>query len=98
MALIDLQFGQWAIGSVPFWSRPHFYQMPDDAPDRWTFFIGPCEKKFHQLGIARHRAMHRDRREFCEIELSDGYVREYNFQITLTIDDIQVTEEKEDQR
>jgi len=31
-----------------------------------------CKKKFHWLGITRHRAMHRDRREDCRITYSDG--------------------------
>lgn len=31
-----------------------------------------CKRDFHHLGIARHRAMHRDRREDCEIMFSDG--------------------------
>ena len=26
-----------------------------------------CDKDFHYLGITRHRAMHRDRKEDCEI-------------------------------
>ena len=31
-----------------------------------------CDKDFHYLGIARHRAMHRDKNEICEITYSDG--------------------------
>ena len=31
-----------------------------------------CNKEFNHLGIARHRAMHRDRKEICEITYSDG--------------------------
>ncbi|MDY6079700.1 MAG: hypothetical protein SPI61_03140 [Ezakiella sp.] len=30
-----------------------------------------CDKYFHHLGIARHRAMHRDRKENCVISYSD---------------------------
>lgn len=26
-----------------------------------------CKRKFHPLGIARHRAMHRDKKEDCVI-------------------------------
>ena len=39
-----------------------------------------CEKDFHCLGIARHRAMHRDRREDCEITCTNGdtYMHEYS--------------------
>jgi len=38
-----------------------------------------CRKYFHRLGIARHKAMHRDRKEPCRIMFSDGYVRIYAF-------------------
>ena len=31
-----------------------------------------CEKSFHYLGIARHRAMHRDRKETCKITYTCG--------------------------
>lgn len=31
-----------------------------------------CEKYFHRLGIMRHRAMHRDKKEFCIIEMKSG--------------------------
>lgn len=30
-----------------------------------------CNKYFHHLGIARHRAMHRERKENCVISYSD---------------------------
>lgn len=38
-----------------------------------------CAKWFHSLGIARHRAMHRDRNETCEIEYSDGTIKRHSF-------------------
>ena len=38
-----------------------------------------CRKSFHSLGIARHRAMHRDRKEDCEITYSDGKTWAYPF-------------------
>ena len=38
-----------------------------------------CGKHFHNLGIARHRAMHRDKKERCKIMLSGGAVRIYSF-------------------
>ena len=38
-----------------------------------------CHRTFHSLGIARHRAMHRDRREDCEIEYSDGTTYKHSF-------------------
>lgn len=31
-----------------------------------------CERYFHSLGIARHRAMHRDKREDCKIKYANG--------------------------
>ena len=33
-----------------------------------------CERWFHHLGIASHRAMHRRREEDCFIEYSDGRI------------------------
>lgn len=38
-----------------------------------------CQKAFHSLGIMRHRAMHRDKREDCVIEFSNGERVRYNF-------------------
>ena len=35
-------------------------------------FCHECHKWFHSLGIARHRAMHRDEKIDCEITYSDG--------------------------
>ncbi len=35
-------------------------------------FCHACEKAYHHLGIARHRAAHRHKREDCEITFSDG--------------------------
>jgi hypothetical protein len=39
-----------------------------------------CDKEYHHLGIARHRAMHRDKKEDCEITFSNGktYIYHYN--------------------
>ncbi len=31
-----------------------------------------CDRDFHHMGIARHRAAHRDRAEDCKIMFSDG--------------------------
>lgn len=38
-----------------------------------------CDRDFHCLGIMRHRAMHRDRREDCDIEYTygDRYIHRY---------------------
>lgn len=38
-----------------------------------------CNRDFHSLGIARHRAMHRERGEDCKILYSDGATYEHNF-------------------
>lgn len=36
-----------------------------------------CDRHFHYLGINRHRAMHRDRGEYCKIRYTAGNVREF---------------------
>lgn len=38
-----------------------------------------CDRFFNALGIARHRAMHRDRRENCRIGYTDGRTVEHKF-------------------
>lgn len=38
-----------------------------------------CERGFHHLGIARHRAKHRDKGENCKIQYSDGRVITFNY-------------------
>ena len=38
-----------------------------------------CGKDFHYLGIARHRAGHRDRKENCEITFTDGNTIKWNY-------------------
>lgn len=40
-----------------------------------------CHKFFHPLGIARHRAMHRDNHEDCSIIFSDGGREDYDFKV-----------------
>lgn len=39
-----------------------------------------CEKFFHYLGITRHRAMHRDKKEDCEITYTygDTYIHKFS--------------------
>ena len=44
-----------------------------------TCFCHTCNKDFHWLGIARHRAMHRDRNEDCVISYSDGRTYRYRY-------------------
>lgn len=38
-----------------------------------------CKRALHRLGVARHRAMHRDRKEDCVISFSGGDLRHYHF-------------------
>lgn len=38
-----------------------------------------CARMLHSLGVARHRAMHRDKNEDCTIEFSDGRVTRWNY-------------------
>jgi hypothetical protein len=39
-----------------------------------------CAKPFHYLGIARHRAMHRDKKEDCKISYTNGdtYIHKFS--------------------
>jgi len=39
-----------------------------------------CHRWFHYLGIARHRAAHRDKKEDCKIRCADGktYIHEFS--------------------
>jgi len=38
-----------------------------------------CQKYFHYLGIARHRAAHRDKKEDCKITMTYGDTYSYQF-------------------
>jgi len=38
-----------------------------------------CAKAFHYLGIARHRAMHRDKKENCRINYTNGDTYEHKY-------------------
>lgn len=38
-----------------------------------------CAKEIRSLGIARHRAMHRDKKEDCIISYSNGFTYRHNF-------------------
>jgi uncharacterized UBP type Zn finger protein len=38
-----------------------------------------CQKDFHSLGIASHRAMHRNRHETCLIGYTDGRTITHDF-------------------
>jgi len=37
----------------------------------WCYCL-TCKRNIRSLGIARHRAMHRDKKEDCTITYSDG--------------------------
>lgn len=49
------------------------------ATDRKDCYCHTCNKWFHYLGIARHRAMHRDKKEACEIAFSKGDTYRWNY-------------------
>lgn len=38
-----------------------------------------CGKDFNHFGIARHRAMHRDKKEDCKITYANGKTVSYKF-------------------
>ncbi len=42
-------------------------------------FCYTCGKEFHSLGIARHRAMHREKYEDCEIAYKDGRTYKHQY-------------------
>lgn len=42
-------------------------------------YCATCKKWFHHLGITRHRAMHRDKMEDCEITYTHGDTYIHNF-------------------
>jgi hypothetical protein len=44
-----------------------------------TCYCYTCRKWFDPLGILRHRAMHRDKRENCTIKFTYGDVYEYRY-------------------
>lgn len=49
----------------------------DDDKDCYCY---TCERGFHHLGVARHRAKHRDNGENCRIQYSDGRITFYNYE------------------
>lgn len=44
-----------------------------------TCYCHTCQKWFHYLGINRHRAMHRDKKEICKITYTDGNTCIFDF-------------------
>ncbi len=51
---------------------------PEDA-GMTECYCHTCDREFHSLGVSRHRAMHRDHREDCEITYLSGatYIHHY---------------------
>lgn len=49
-------------------------------------FCHTCGKSFHYLGIARHRTKHKDKKELCRIEYTNGdtYIHDYTKRKTLS--------------
>lgn len=45
-----------------------------------TCYCHTCKRAYHCVGIARHRAMHRDRGENCTISYTYGNTVTYNYQ------------------
>ena len=45
----------------------------------WDTVIVISVKNYHSLGIARHRAMHRDKEEDCEITFSDNETYSFKY-------------------
>ena len=39
-----------------------------------------CKKRFHYLGIARHRTAHKERKEDCKISYTNGDTYIYRFE------------------
>ena len=44
-----------------------------------TCYCHTCKRWFHHMGIARHRAMHRDKAQNCEITFSDGETYRWHY-------------------
>lgn len=42
-------------------------------------FCHTCGKEYHWLGINRHRAMHRDKKQYCEITYTYGNTVIFHF-------------------
>lgn len=38
-----------------------------------------CEKEYHYLGIAKHRAAHRERKEDCKITFTHGDTKTWRY-------------------
>lgn len=51
----------------------------DEFDDYKECYCHTCSKKFSSLGIARHMAMHRDKKEDCRITYKNGDTFKHNF-------------------
>ena len=49
------------------------------APREKTCFCHTCQRDFHPLGIMRHVAMHRDRKQNCRVTYTQGDTYNWNF-------------------
>lgn len=47
--------------------------------DGASTYCHTCKKRMHPMGIARHRAMHRERREDCTITFTGGKTYTYEY-------------------
>ena len=63
------------------------FNLPVDEPDYWKpkmnrtkdCYCHTCDKWFHHLGIASHRASHRQRLQDCEITYANGETFTHDF-------------------
>ena len=44
-----------------------------------------CNKELNSLGMARHRAMHRDKKEYCQMMDSEGNIHRYHYDSKLPV-------------
>lgn len=44
-----------------------------------TCYCHTCKRWFHYLGITRHRAAHRTRKEYCKITFTYGDTAEWHY-------------------
>lgn len=53
-------------------SMASMIQKLNNLPRPKNCYCYTCEKEYHHMGIARHRAMHRDKKENYRISFSNG--------------------------
>lgn len=54
--------------------------MTYNTGDKKTCYCETCGKFYHPLGIMRHIAMHRDKKENCEVTFTHGDRYKYEFE------------------